>query len=160
MNDKIRALIDIEEIRNLRNLYSHYLDSNHCQSLDQVFTADAVVETTNGLWRGLDEVRDGLAGAVKLYDRDNHGSYPFLHAVTNHWVKLTGPDTAEGRCYLLDFETASKPDPNPLLLLGLYADTYARVDGAWRISRSRLELFWPERNEVAGEPGKNMILPS
>jgi hypothetical protein len=160
ISNQIQTLLDIEEIRNLRILYSHHLDGNRLEALDQVFTQDAIVETTMGLSRGLDQVRAGLADAVKLYDRDHKGNYPFMHAVTNHWVNLTGPDTAEGRCYLLDYETASKPDPNPLLLLGLYADAYVRVEGAWRISRSRLELFWPTRNEVGGEPGKNMILPS
>lgn len=158
--DKLQMLLDIEEIRNLRILYSHRLDGNRLESLDEVFTQDAIVETTMGLSRGIDRVRAGLADAVRLYDRDRKGSYPFLHAVTNHWVKLTGPDTAEGRCYLIDFETAPKPDPNPLLLLGLYADGYVRTKDGWRIQRSRLELVWPERNEPGGEPGLDMVLPS
>ncbi len=72
--------------------------------------------------------------------------------IANHWVQLTGPDTAEGRCYLIDFETASKPDPNPLLLLGLYADAYRRIDGAWRITRTRLEVVWPERASAGAQP--------
>ncbi|MDE1149813.1 MAG: nuclear transport factor 2 family protein [Azospirillaceae bacterium] len=150
MNQQLSGLIDKEAIRDLRILYSHYLDSNNLDLLDQVFTADAVVEVTVGTLRGLTEIRAGLAGAFTLYDRDGQGTYPFLHTVTNHWIKLTGPDTAEGLCYLLDFETASKPDPNPLLLLGLYADEYKRVDGAWRISRTRLDVAWPNRS--AGTP--------
>lgn len=159
MSGKIQTLLDTEEIRNLRTLYSHYLDGNRLHALDQVFTRDAVVETTAGIWRGIDAIAAGLTEAVKLYDRDRRGSYPFLHAVTNHWVKLTGADTAEGRCYLIDLETASKKDPNPLFLLGLYADAYVRTENGWRIQRSRLELFWPQRNEVGGEPGE-MLLPS
>lgn len=51
-------------------------------------------------------------------------------------------DEAIGRCYLIDFETASKPDPNPLLLLGIYVDQYRRLDGAWRISATRLDVVW------------------
>ncbi|WP_216600018.1 nuclear transport factor 2 family protein [Sphingomonas sp. AP4-R1] len=61
--------------------------------------------------------------------------------MANHDIALNG-DAASGRCYLIDFETASKPDPNPLLLLGIYADQYRRVDGKWLISctpRYRLE---------------------
>ena len=58
-------------------------------------------------------------------------------------MTLTVPNAAEGRCYLIDFETASKPNPNPLLLLGLYADSYRRIDGAWRITSSKLEVIWP-----------------
>lgn len=145
MDTKLKALLDREEIRNLRTLYAHRLDSNTIDALDEVFSADAVVEVTVGKMTGIDAIRSGLNDAFKLFDRDHQGSYPFLHAIANHWIKLTGPDTAQGRCYLIDFETASKPDPNPLLLLGLYADTYRRIDGEWRITHTRLEVVWPER---------------
>ncbi|MFJ5483689.1 nuclear transport factor 2 family protein [Pectobacterium actinidiae] len=152
METKIKELLDREEIRNLRTLYSHHLDSNNIASLDQVFAADAVVEVTVGKMHGIAEIRAGLSDAFRQFDRDQRGSYPFMHAVANHWVKLTGPDTAEGRCYLIDFETASKPDPNPLLLLGLYADEYRRIDGQWRITRSRLEVVWPQRDSTSQKP--------
>lgn len=152
MNNTIQELLDREEIRNLRTLYAYHLDSNNIDALDQVFSADAVVEVTVGKMEGIAAIRAGLDDAFKLFDRDHHGSYPFLHAIANHWIKLTGQDTAEGRCYLIDFETASKPDPNPLLLLGLYADEYRRIDGQWRITRTRLEVVWPERNGTSERP--------
>jgi hypothetical protein len=159
-DDRIQTLLDIEEIRNLRTRYGHHLDSGNVDGLKDVFAPDAIVDAGRGVWRGLEEVRTGLADAVKEYDRDKKGSYPFLHAVTNHWVKITGPNTAQGRCYLIDFETASKLDPNPLLLLGLYADEYRRIDDRWVISRTRLETVWPQRNGGGGEPGNGMTLPS
>ena len=146
MDIKLKALLDREEIRALRTLYAHHLDSNNIAALDQVFSADAVVEVTVGKMQGIDAIRAGLAEAFTLFDRDKQGSYPFMHAIVNHWIQLTGPDTAQGRCYLIDFETASKPDPNPLLLRGLYADQYQRIDGEWRITHTRLEVVWPERN--------------
>ena len=145
MDIKLKALLDREEIRALRTLYAHHLDSNNIAALDQVFSADAVVQVTVGNMHGIDAIRTGLAEAFTLFDRDKQGSYPFMHAIVNHWIQLTGPDTAQGRCYLIDFETASKPDPNPLLLLGLYADQYQRIDGEWRITHTRLEVVWPER---------------
>jgi hypothetical protein len=101
------------------------------------------VEVTVGKMEGIEAIQSGLNDAFKLYDRDHRENYPFMHAITNHWVQLTGPDTAQGRCYLIDFETASKPDPNPLLLLGIYADEYTRIDGEWRITHTRLEVVWP-----------------
>jgi len=159
MDGKIKELIDIEEIRNLRTLYGHCLDGNRPDGLDEVFAVDAIADAGLGVWKGRAEIHAGLAGAFKAYDRDNQGIYPFIHAVTNHWVKLLGPDLAEGRCYLIDFETASKSDPNPLLLLGIYADEYKRIDGKWRISRTRLETVWPQRNGGGGTPGNGMPLP-
>ncbi|MCB8874501.1 nuclear transport factor 2 family protein [Acidisoma silvae] len=142
---KLQNLLDIEDIRNLRFQYSDYLDGNDIDLLDRVFAADAVVEVTIGAMRGLSEIKAGLAQAYKDFDRDGRNSYPFLHAVTNHSIKFLGPDLAEGHCYLIDFETASKPDPNPLLLLGLYRDKYQRLDGEWRITHSHLAVVWPSK---------------
>ncbi|QEI09217.1 nuclear transport factor 2 family protein [Pigmentiphaga aceris] len=158
-DDKLKAVLDREEIRNLRSLYAHFLDGNLLDRLDDIFTVDAVADTGRGQWNGRQEIRDGLRAAFQEYDRDGQGRYPFMHAVTNHWIEILGPDIAEGRCYLIDFETASKPDPNPLLLLGIYADEYKRVDGNWRISRSRLEHIWPQRNGGGGTPGDGLVLP-
>ena len=143
MDIYLKELLDREQIRNLRTLYAHLLDGNNIAALDQVFSADAVVEVTVGKMEGIEAIQSGLNDAFKLYDRDHRENYPFMHAITNHWVQLTGPDTAQGRCYLIDFETASKPDPIPLLLLGIYADEYTRIDGEWRITHTRLEVVWP-----------------
>lgn len=118
--------------------------------LDRVFAVDALVEVTIGAMKGLATIKAGLAEAYHQFDRDGRNHYPFLHVIANHQVALTGPDTAEGSCYLVDFETASKPDPNPLLLLGLYHDRYRRIDGAWRISETRLDVIWP-----SADPSEN-----
>lgn len=157
MSTELALLLDREEIKNLRVRYAHALDGNNIQDLDQVFSQDAVVEVTVGKMEGIDAIRAGLDAAFKLFDRDRQGSYPFMHAIVNHWVQLTGPDTAEGRCYLIDFETASKADPNPLLLLGLYADQYKRIDGCWRITRTRLEVVWPDRGESGRKEAANAV---
>lgn len=148
MEPVVKAMIDREEIRDLRALYAHYLDSNNIDDMHHVFAEDAVVEVTVGKMVGIEAIKAGLRDAFTLYDRDAEGRYPFMHAITNHWIKITGPDSAHGCCYLLDFETASKPEPNPLLLLGLYADEYRRMGGEWRIAATRLEVVWPgkERN--------------
>jgi hypothetical protein len=143
MEMRLAALLDIEDIRQLRLRYSQSLDSGDIDGLDRVFAVDALVEVTIGAMQGIDTIKAGLAEAYRQFDRDGRNHYPFLHVIANHQVALTGPDTAEGSCYLVDFETASKPDPNPLLLLGLYHDRYRRIDGAWRISETRLDVIWP-----------------
>ena len=152
MDTTLKGLLDREEIRGLRTLYAHHLDSHNIAALDQVFSRDAVVEVTVSRMEGIAAIRAGLEDAFQLFDRDGRGSFPFLHAIANHWVQLTGPDTAEGRCYLIDFETASKPDPNPLLLLGVYADEYRRIDGAWRITKTRLDVVWPASTGASEQP--------
>jgi ketosteroid isomerase-like protein len=143
MDARILALLDIEEIRQLRMEYSRSLDSGEFDGFDHVFAGDAVVTVTIGEMEGLDAIKAGLKAAYRQFDRDGRMHYPFLHVIGNHQVVLTGADTAEGQCCLIDFETASKPDPNPLLLLGVYHDQYRRIDGAWRIAESRLDVIWP-----------------
>ncbi|UAK24021.1 nuclear transport factor 2 family protein [Sphingomonas nostoxanthinifaciens] len=141
IDSRLAALLDIEEIRRLRMRYAHCLDSGNFEGFDRVFTPDAVVAVLGGEMAGLPAIKADLAEAYRLYDRDGRKHYPFVHAITNHEVTLAG-DEATGRCCLIDFETAPKPDPNPLLLLGIYADQYRRIDGAWRISGSQLEVVW------------------
>jgi len=145
-NEKIDQLLHIEAIKNLRILYSHYLDSNKLKKLIQLFTVNAIVQTDRDPWQGRDGIYAGLDKAFKEYDKSNNGSYPFLHAVTNHWVEITGPATARGKCYLIDLVTGRPKNESPLLLLGLYADDYVLINGKWQISKSRLDLVWPERN--------------
>ena len=80
--------------------------------------------------------------------------------MSNHWIELLDDDHAQGRCYLIDFATQKPAGENPLLLLGLYADEYRRVDGQWLISRTRLDVVWPEPDIGGGTPGNDLVLPA
>src|SRR6218665_1595201 len=117
MTDHVQKLLDLEEIKNLRIRYAHYLDSNNLGALAELFAPDAVCNAGLGDWHGRAAIRAGLQQAVLDYDLDRHGSYPFLHAVTNQWVELIAADLAQGRCYLLDLHTAHKPERDPWILL-------------------------------------------
>jgi hypothetical protein len=160
MTDAVQKLLDLEEIKNLRNKYGHYLDSNSMTELGELFALDAVCDFGQGPLRGRDAIRNGLQQAFIDYDLERRGSHPFLHAVTNHWVELIDADTAQGRCYLLDLQTIAKPTRDPWILLGSYADEYRRIDGKWYLARSQLDIFWPERNGGGGHPGNGLVLPA
>jgi hypothetical protein len=155
----LQRLNDIEDIRKLRIQYSHFLDTNDLDSLLGLFTPDAVCDFGRGRWQGHDVLRRNWTAVHADFDKNRTGSYPYLHSVTNHWIEITGPDSAEGRCYLLDWVTAAA-DKDPLLLLGVYADEYPRVDGRWYIARCRIDFVWPTRDVAGGAPGRNMALPS
>ncbi|WP_442591791.1 nuclear transport factor 2 family protein [Pedobacter sp. AW31-3R] len=146
--ERIEKLLHTEEIRNLRIKYSHYLDSYQLEELTMLFTEDATVQTDRDPWHGRAGIYAGLDKAFKEYDRNNHGNYPFLHAVTNHWIEITSPTTAQGKCYLIDLVTGRPKNEKPLLLLGLYADEYVLIGNKWYISKSRLDVVWPERNNI------------
>ena len=68
-----------------------------------------------------------------------------MHATTDHWVELTGPDTAIGRSYLIDLITGQPSDGQPIVILGTYDETYRKVNNSWLIERCVLHFLWPER---------------
>lgn len=146
-SQRILELLDREEIRSLRLHYSALLDSGQAERMGEVFTQEAEVKVTVGSMQGLDEIKQSLAGAYQTFDTKKRQHYPFIHAVTNHEITLTGPDSATGSCYLLDFVTDREGAEHPFLLLGRYMDEYIRIDGKWRISRTELDVLWPEEVE-------------
>ncbi|MCC6382038.1 MAG: nuclear transport factor 2 family protein [Dehalococcoidia bacterium] len=142
--DPVAELLEIEAVRKLRVLYSHYFDIRDVNSLAGLFAEDAVCEfgeSYGGDWVGRDAIRKGYAN----YATADAPPFSFMHAVTNAWVELTGPDTARGRAYLLDLNLAPGVE-QPLLLVGVYDDLYRKIDGRWYITRTRIDFLWPRRD--------------
>lgn len=144
---RISQMLDREDIRALRLHYSALLDGNEAERMGEVFTEDAEVIVTVGAMKGLDEIKASLKGAYQMFDTRKAGHFPFVHAIANHEITLIGPDTATGSCYLLDFVTDRPGPQHPFLLLGRYVDDYVRVNGAWRIKRSALDVLWPHEDD-------------
>lgn len=137
-------LLDIEAIRKLRILYSHYFDGQEIDKLMGILTEDVVCEfgpEYGGNWEGHETIRKNF---LSYMDREGQ-PWSVMHAITNHLIDLTGPDTAKGRCYLLDLNLADG-NPNPLFLFGVYDDLYRKVDGEWMIECTRIDFLWPTRN--------------
>lgn len=151
----LETLIETEKIRKLRILYSHYFDMNELDKLVGLFTDDAICEFgVHGTCRGHAEIRSTYETAHAQWDTRNNGSYPYVHAITNHWIEFTGPEGAEGRCYLIDMAMERKD--TPLLLIAVYDDEYKKLNGVWKIHRTRIDYLWPARSVVGGEPGKRI----
>jgi hypothetical protein len=152
---EVEILIETEKIKKLRILYSHYFDSDELDKLVSLFTDDAICEFgVHGTCSGHDEIRATYQRAHAEWDKNNNGSYPYLHAITNHWIEFTGFESAEGRCYLIDMVMDQKS--TPLLLVAVYDDEYKKVNGMWKIHRTRIDYLWPNRSVVGGEPGKRI----
>ncbi len=62
-----------------------------------------------------------------------------MHAVANPWIRLIDEDTAYGRWYQLNLNVAPGV-PNPLTLFVVYDDVSRKVDGDWKIHRTRIDL--------------------
>jgi hypothetical protein len=143
----VEELLEIQEIEQLRILYSHHVDGGDLDSLLDLFCEDAVCEfgePYGGDWVGRAAIRKGYARFIS----DGIPPFSFLHATTNPWIRLSGSDTANGRWYLLDLSLFPGTE-SPLAAVGIYDDLYRKVGGRWRIARTRIDFLWPRR-EVHG----------
>jgi hypothetical protein len=139
----IEELLEIEEIKLLRVMYSHHFDGGQLDQLANLFTEDAVCEFTEeygGNWVGRDTIKANYA-RYATPDRP----FSFMHANTNPWIRLLSPTEANGRWYLLDL-TLREGVESPLGLFGVYDDVYRKVDGKWLIARTRIDFLWPNRS--------------
>lgn len=142
----IEELLELEAIRKLRVLYSHYFDGKRLDDLVGLFADDAVCEfgaDFGGDWVGKDVIRTNFARFIQT-EGPPHG---VMHAVTNPMVRLVDDVTAHGRCYLLDLNT-TEGAANPLILFGIYDDLYRKIDGHWKFERTRIDFLWPKRSYV------------
>ncbi|WP_293903165.1 nuclear transport factor 2 family protein [Phenylobacterium sp.] len=155
----IDDMLDIERIRKLRILYSYYLDAGEIDRLVALFTDDAVCEFGPfGVWEGVEMIAENYRRVMGPVIEK--GPFQSLHANTNHWVEITGPDTALGRLYLIDLAFGGPPETNPMVWLGVYDEAYTRVAGQWRIQRSGLQFMWPQRHVSDNFPGAHLPIGS
>ena len=139
---ELRELLEKEKIRKLKQLYSHLMDNGQIDALADIFTEDAVCEfgPEYGQWEGRETIRANYHG---VFDAQNR--FDAMHHITNHYIDLTGADTATGRSYLLDMVTTAKPEDQPIVWFGVYDEDYQKVNGTWLIKRCTLQFLWPQR---------------
>ena len=146
----LRNLIDIEKIKELRHRYSYHMDARDLDKLKDVFADDAICGFgPYGNWVGKDVIYNNYKETFK-----DTLDTPFvsMHVNTNHLIKITGPDTAKGRVYLLDGITKNmdgsdiEPGSSNFLWLALYDEQYIKIDEEWKIKHMNLEFFWTERH--------------
>jgi hypothetical protein len=134
----LQYLLDLEEIKQLRYSFSWALETSTPDDLADLFTEDGWIEV--GPWGRM----NGQASIRRGYGRAYKETPPWraMHAVTNPRIKITG-DEATGTWYLLDCTTL-EPGMNPLRVLGVYDETYRRVDGVWKMSSMTLRFKWSD----------------
>lgn len=144
LGDEQSELLDRLQIMELQSRYALAHDLTDPDGYAAVFTEDAELV---GSGRVLAKGREALH-AIGVNDRKRfNNSLPedvrsfgvMRHVVTNQVIDLTGPDTAEGLCYVLTI--ANRTDEGPQILsVGRYEDQYRRVDGRWLIARREIVM--------------------
>jgi hypothetical protein len=127
-------------IMELQDRYGVVHDFGTPEEYADLFTADGTIGTrTKG--------REALIGQAKR-DHEKYSAPPgpdgkvssiMRHIISNRIVKLTGPDTAEGSCYVITVIN-DKADGPLVMSLSRYVDRYARTKDGWRIAHRDIVL--------------------
>ena len=122
---KVRALEDVEAIRNLKARYAAYCDDAYNpDEIAQLFVEDAVWEATGlGVFKGREAIRGFFQGASKIFTFA-------LHYSLNPHIEVNG-DTARGKWYI--FMPCTLGDGNRAAWVAAKDDEeYVRVNGEWK----------------------------
>ena len=139
LEQRIRRLEDIEDIRRLRNRYHASLNEGRYAECRALFTDDAVVELGYlARYEGIDAIDRGFRA---MGERDRFFIKQFIHS---HDVAVEG-DGGTGTSYL---EARYGRFGVSYVVAGRYDDTYARVNGVWKFRSMIAELFYTVPNAV------------
>ncbi len=122
---------DLEAIKQLKARYCRTMDTKDWAGMREVFADDVEVDTTasgGGVVRGADEFVSFLRETLDEVVTVHHCHMPE--------VTLTSPTTATGVWAMEDH--LRWPGGMELHGFGHYHESYARIDGRWRIARTEL----------------------
>ena len=121
-------------IMELMDRYGVVHDFGTAEEYADLFTADGEIGTRT---KGREAL---IAQAKRDHERfsaapgpDGKVSSIMRHIISNRVVKLTGPDAAEGSCYVITLINDKKDGPL-VMSMSRYVDRYARTKDGWRIA--------------------------
>lgn len=138
----LQQLSDRLEIQDLLVEYCHCIDSMNWDGLDDVFTADALIDYSamGGSSGDVAHTKEFLATVMPNFAG-------FQHMISTSKITITG-DQATGKTICHNPMIATGPDGAPQVMhCGLwYVDEFTRTPLGWRISSRREERsYYPTR---------------
>lgn len=138
----IDALIAKEAIRDLVLQYCRAVDRGDVALVSTMYEPGALDEhgfnSTNTAQEFLDSMEAMTAGLAAIQ-----------HNITNHLIRLTGPDSAEGEAYLIAYHRAEHGSTAHLMITGgRYLDRYRKREGRWRIAHRKCVSDWTHEFSV------------
>jgi uncharacterized protein (TIGR02246 family) len=128
IEERLRVLEDIEEIRKLKARYAAACDDNYdADAIAALFTEDALWDGGSlGKADGRDAIRKFFSRAAEFF--------PFaIHNVMNPIIEVEG-DRATAQWYLLQPATMAKGN-QAVWLAAVYHDEYVRHEGRWMFKK-------------------------
>jgi len=130
MDDKIRDLIDQNEIQQLLRRYTEMVDKRDWKRMDQIFSTDGSLDYTSsgGVAGDYRSTLDWLARALEPWPLN-------LHYITNFDIEIEAHQ-ARSSCYFWAPMGRKEPDGSQILTTnaGYYHDQLIRTEAGWRIA--------------------------
>lgn len=140
MDNDVRALRAIEDIKRLKARYFRFIDTKQWSKLRTVFTDDCSFE---GLWAG----GDGADAFIASIQR-NLAGVPTVHMGFMPEIEVIDDHTARGIWAMTDYlewepdsrayRGVSVPGQRGIRGYGHYSEEYTLTDEGWRISHLRM----------------------
>jgi hypothetical protein len=123
----MRALWDIEQIKQLKARYFRAMDTKQWEEFAEVWARDALAGSGDSALRGREAIVEYIKSQSETARSVHHGHMPE--------IELLVDGTARGIWAMFDFyeERAGDP-PKGFMGFGHYQETYVFEDGAWRIA--------------------------
>ncbi|MDG2004159.1 MAG: nuclear transport factor 2 family protein [Novosphingobium sp.] len=143
LEERIRRLEDLEEIRGLRMEYHHCVNDGRFAEAAPIFTEDAYVE-----YGGVGSAK-GKGEIVELFSQLSKAVTLIKQFVSNHMVTIDG-DEASGIAYL---DARYAQDGKSLIAAVRFDDRYLRTPDGWRITdmRASIQFSVPVQEGWAGD---------
>ena len=128
---KVRWLVDIEEIKQLKARYAAACDDDYApDAIAELFTEDAIWD---GGFMGYAETRSGIR---EFFANASNVVEFAVHGISNPLIEIDG-DRATGRWYLHQPMTMNGTDAC-YWFCAQYLDDYVKVDGVWKFQHVRV----------------------
>jgi ketosteroid isomerase-like protein len=140
MSYSLKELSDRQEIVDLVIDYAQAIDQQKFDALDELFTADAVIDYT-----AMGGPKGSFAEVKKFLQETLPAFKEYFHLNSNIRIHLDG-DTAHARIMCFNPMAIPQPDAKPhVMYLGLfYLDRYVRTEQGWRITERVEEKAWTD----------------
>lgn len=146
LEQRIQRLEDIEAIRYLQAKYQRSLDTRDFNGIAECFADDVVSAYGNGemSFEGKDAVLGFLMKSMSV-------DMPSAHMIHGGEIDVDG-DCATGKWYLQDYLMHKKHNIN-INGAAIYENTYARINGVWKIKNIGYKRLYEYMDAVSQTQG-------
>ena len=131
IEERLRRLEDIEEIRRLRNMYHYFMNERLPERFAEIYTEDAVLKFDEHMTvKGLDAIVKAMGN---LPERTLVKQ--FIHS---HQIDVNG-DEASAFAYL---DARYGQDGQSLIVAARYDENYRRTPEGWRICETDIDVIF------------------